>query len=437
MSVRKRAIRRYVVLPPLGLILRGASAARMSSLEDAKPAKIEALLNSLAIGRTSITDHARNWTSYATERGDDRSFSFKLEHSVESDGPKLVQAAPEAERALRAAGLKLLPITKYRISATVAPTRIAIDTLDASATRDLRTEIYGKLAGSGPLGRDVVVAVVDSGVDHRHPALRAAVTGGRCLVPGEDELDIGPCADPKGGHGTHVAGIVGARSKAFAGVAPECSIRSYRVFPKQNTERGAENYSLIQAIKLATDDGCDIINLSLSGVTAKDDGVRDAVNYAWSNGVLCVAAAGNGGRKPVAYPARHPNCIAVSALGREDLVPGEEHDSTFVANSPRSSVDGRIFLATFSNVGPQIDFGGPGVWIVSTLPGGEWGGMSGTSMAAPAISGFAAVVLSRHDSIRLMPRNEGRSEALYQALVTEAISNKFSSFDFEGYGVPQ
>ena len=259
------------------------------------------------------------------------------------------------------------------------------------------------------------------------------------MVPGEDELDWGPCQWPKGVHGTHVAGIIcadGDPTSGPIGVAPRARVRSYRIFSKTNGQAGASNYSIISAIRAAVEDGCDIINMSISGGLARDDGVRDAVNYAYDNGTLCIAAAGNDRRRPVAYPAAHPNCIAISALGKNDLIPTGDPAREFVA-TPRARADSTVFLASFSNVGPQIDFAGPGVWIVSTLPGGRSGAMSGTSMAAPAISGFAAVVLSRNSNILQAPRNAARSEAMYQMLVARAKLYDLGSFDYEGYGIPQ
>ena len=233
-----------------------------------------------------------------------------------------------------------------------------------------------------------------------------------------------------------MAGIIAGRGRknGIPGVAPEAELRSYRVFPKADAV-GASNASIINAIRAAVDDECDIVNLSLGGNSAKEDGVRDAVDFAWQNGVVCIAASGNGGRKTVTFPARHPNAIAVSAVGKESLIPPGADDHRHVS-PPRAQTDPDVFLAGFSNVGPQIDFTGPGVWIVSTVPGGGYAAMSGTSMAAPAVSGLAAVVLSRTDGILTHRRNAERAESIFRLLVGRARQYGFGSFDFEGYGVP-
>lgn len=432
MTTAKPTTKTYVMMPLHGLSMPQAAAATLTSAAAERGLDIESLL---ALFHLNGQVQTPNWASYARERGNAREFSVKVVDSFIEDGPKLVRAAAEGERALRAAGFQLVPLTRYKIAPFSEFTRMSEKALATAATaEDFLRAIY-KNDKPGARGSGVKVGVIDSGVDPDHPAL-VGVEGGRGMVPGEDPADFCPCTDNGGGHGTHVAGIIGSRDLRFPGVAPECTIRSYRVFPKNNTELGASNFSIINAILMAIDDGCDIINLSLSGSSAKDDGVRRAIEEAWNRGVLCVAASGNSGRKAVGYPAAHASCVAVSALGRDDLIPQTAPDRVHI-DPPHSKVDPRVFLAKFSNIGPQIDFAGPGVWIVSTLPNNGWAALSGTSMAAPAISGFAAVVLSRDTTMLQATRDDLRAEALFQALVRRSVPYKLGSFDFEGYGVPQ
>jgi subtilisin family serine protease len=435
MTTAKPKTKTYVMMPLRGMTLAAEAASSLSSAAAEQGLAIGRLLEMLHLNGAHEKTTSPTWVSYARERGNKRDFSVRVLDSFSDDGPKLVQAAAEGERALRAAGFQLVPLTRYKLTPTSQIERMPKSALAAAVkAKDFLRATYGTDGGANR-GAGVKVAVVDSGVDSLHPAL-AGVEGGRGMVPGEDPTDGGACSDPNGGHGTHVAGIIGSRDPRFPGVAPGCSIRSYRVFPKDNTRAGATNYSIINGIIEAVNDGCDIINLSLGGATAKDDGVRKAIEEAWDRGVVCIAAAGNNGRKAVSYPAAHANCIAVTALGRRDLIPASASDALEVA-APFSTIDPRVFLAKFSNIGPQVDFGGPGVWIVSTLPNGEWGALSGTSMAAPAISGFAAVVLSQDQTILRSKRDSVRAEALFQALVRRAVPYKLGSFDYEGYGVPQ
>ena len=212
--------------------------------------------------------------------------------------------------------------------------------------------------------------------------------------------------------------------------APGVAIRSYRVFP--DTGEGATNYDIMGAIDRAVEDGCHILNLSLGGGDA-DEATRAAIGHAAESGVLVIAAAGNDGRKAVSYPAAFPTAVAVSAMGRRGTFPDESSETGDVAKPFGQSAD--EFVAAFSNIGPQISFAGPGVGVVSTVPTSAWGVMSGTSMASPAIAGFAAHLLSqRPDILGMVGAN--RTRELRQALEKSARDRGFGR-DYEGFGLPQ
>jgi subtilisin len=228
-----------------------------------------------------------------------------------------------------------------------------------------------------------------------------------------------------------VAGIIAGRGagEGVRGVAPGASLRSYRVFAAG--ELGASNYAIIKAIDRAVGDGCDLINLSLSG-SQPDAATRSAIEDARAQGALCVVAAGNDRRGPVGFPASHPQAVGVSAMGRLGLFPSGAVEAGDVA-APYGR-DPLNFVADFSNVGPEIDLIGPGVGIVSTVPGG-YAPMSGTSMACPAVTGAAAVLLSSRRELLSQARDQARADALAQALFESASPLGFD-LDFEGHGLP-
>jgi subtilisin len=275
-------------------------------------------------------------------------------------------------------------------------------------------------------GEGVAVGVVDTGVDLVHPDL--GVVGGENTVPGESPEDYGPNGQD---HGSHVAGIIAARGGVHGvrGVAPGVNLRSYRVFA--TGKAGASNYAIIKALDRAVGDGCDIINLSLSG-GLPDAATRSAIEDARAQGALCVVAAGNDGRGPVGFPASHPMAVGVAAMGRLGLFPAGAVEAGDVA-APYGQ-DPLNFVADFSNVGPEIDLIGPGVGIVSTVPGG-YAPMSGTSMACPAVAGAAAVLLSNRRDLLSLSRDQGRSDALAHELFEAARPLGFD-LDFEGHGLP-
>nr|ABA19042.1 SptC [Halobacterium salinarum] len=213
---------------------------------------------------------------------------------------------------------------------------------------------------------DVTIAVVDTGADYTHPDLR-------------DQYGSNPGTDPAGDtddpaargakHGTHVSGIASATTGNGSGVAGISNSHLYSV--RVLGDGGGSWSDIADGIQWAVDNGADIINLSL-GAPQQSGVVESAINYAYDNGTLPIAAAGNGGpcRDCVSYPAAYSNCVAVSAL------------------------DSSENLARFSNTGPEIDVAGPGVDVLSAVPNGGYERLSGTSMASPAVAGVAALGLA-------------------------------------------
>ncbi|MCS1352536.1 S8 family serine peptidase [Mechercharimyces sp. CAU 1602] len=218
----------------------------------------------------------------------------------------------------------------------------------------------------------VIVAVIDSGVEANHPDLQGQV------IQGYDYIDNDPDASDVHGHGTHVAGTVAASTNnriGVAGVAPNVKIMPVRVL---NDEGYGTNEQVANGILYAVNNGADVINMSL-GDPEPSQLIEDAVNYAWSKGVVIVASAGNKSTNKPNYPGTYDRSIAVAALDENDRI------------------------ANFSNYGDWVDVAAPGVDILSTTIGGGYGEKSGTSMAAPHVAGVAALLASQgmsHTEIR-------------------------------------
>ena len=274
----------------------------------------------------------------------------------------------------------------------------------------------------------VKVGILDTGVGP-HGALN--VTYGQNTVTGEPATDWN---DPDG-HGTHVAGLVGAQGSppsGLRGMAPGVELHAFRVFG-QSVTNGATNYAILKAMIFAAESGCDIVNLSLGG-GPWDEIVEEAIADARNQGILVIAAAGNDGRRPVNFPAAHVGATAVSAMGRQHMFPNGSLDESAVQRPPYAQ-DPDEFVAAFSNVGTSIDLTAPGVGVLSTLPNHGFGPMSGTSMAAPVVAGATACLLSQNTAIYGMSRDRARSDAIEKMLLASCTRRGFGMM-YEGYGMP-
>jgi len=320
---------------------------------------------------------------------------------------------------------------KSNVTVTGGVVKVILAPLDLSTVDSLR-HFHG--AGKPTDGAGVRVGVIDSGADVDHPDLDRAIEGGANCVPQSTRADDD--FGPSGAHGTHVAGTIAATGTApggVRGVAPGVKLRIYRVFESGNPNSGS-SFAVIDAIEKSIEDQCDIINLSLGfdpGIT--DEAISDALTKARNNGILAVAAAGNDRREPVGFPGSDSNCVAVSAVGRKGLFPNTATEVDDVAAPFGTDPDN--FIASFSNVGADLDAAGAGVGVVSTFPGG-YGPMSGTSMASPAVAGVAARLLAKEPAILGMPRDAARADAIRKLLMDACKSLGFGILN-EGAGLPK
>jgi len=189
---------------------------------------------------------------------------------------------------------------------------------------------------------------------------------------------------PDASHGTHVAGIIGAVKQGDAGmdgVAASVRLMAVRAVPNGD-ERDKD---VANAIRYAVDNGAQIINMSFGkGYSPDKRAVDEAVKYADARGVLLIHAAGNDG-KDLAVEKNFPNAMYLDG-GRA---------ANWIEVGASSWRGGDHLAAEFSNYGKaEVDLFAPGVDILSTVPGGGWERNSGTSMAAPVVSGVAALLMS-------------------------------------------
>jgi thermitase len=207
---------------------------------------------------------------------------------------------------------------------------------------------------------NVVIAILDTGIDKEQEDLVGKVIA-------EVNFTDSPTTDDIYGHGTHTAGIIAAwagSGTGVAGLAHDCRLMNVKVADDQGR---FDSSVAAKGVNWAVEHGANVINMSLVS-TEPSPSLEEAINYAWNQGVVVVAAAGNLVGTKIVYPAYYSNCIAVAATDSNDCV------------------------ASWSSQGDWVDLAAPGVDIYSTLPGNEYGYKSGTSMAAAHVSGLAGLL---------------------------------------------
>lgn len=235
--------------------------------------------------------------------------------------------------------------------------------------------------------RGARVAVIDTGIDFFHPDLEANVWVNPGEIPGDgldndrngyvddvtgyDFVSRDGDAMDDGLHGTHVAGIIGAVANNRIGVAGVCWEVSLMALKAFNENGEATLADVLEALDYAVANGARIVNASW-GQRDKSRALAEAVAEVHAAGLVLVAAAGNDRSDRPSYPAAYPEAVTVAASTSRDQ------------------------RAVFSNYGSFVDLAAPGDLVYATLPNAQYALLSGTSMAAPHVSGAAALVLSRH-----------------------------------------
>lgn len=241
---------------------------------------------------------------------------------------------------------------------------------------------------------DATVAVLDTGIDASHPDLNVSES---VSFVGDDSR-----GNDVYGHGTHVAGIIGAKfnDDGIVGVAPGARLWAVKVL---DDEGSGYLSNIIAGIEYVTQnsDKVDVVNMSLGGIddantscgADSQDPYHEAICGSVAKGIVYVGAAGNNAADGGNFvPAAFPEVLSVSAIVDSDGLPG--------AKGPTTSRGDDDKLANFSNFGSVVDIAAPGVNVLSTYPSGQYARISGTSMAAPHVAGAAALYIARNRALK-------------------------------------
>lgn len=284
-----------------------------------------------------------------------------------------------------------------RLKALLQDSRVASVVQDHYVHADAQTvptgieRVFGDISsaesgnGNGSMS-NVNIAVIDSGIDLKHPDLN--VVGGKNCSTGRSYAD-------GNGHGTHVAGTIGAKDNGVGvvGVVPGARLWAVRVL--DNSGNGAWS-SIICGINFVKQNAriIKVANMSLGGdgtdTGCNDGGLHQAICNAVNAGITFVVAAGNESADAANHvPAAYDEVITVSALADFDGIAGG-------SAAPTCRTDEDDTFADFSNYGEDVDMIAPGVCIYSTWKGNSYATMSGTSMATPHVAGAAALYIANN-----------------------------------------
>lgn len=273
-------------------------------------------------------------------------------------------------------------------------------------------------------GQGIRIAIVDSGAATTHQDL-IKITRGYDVI--NKTSDSGWSVDTIA-HGSHCAGVIAGldSSGGVRGFAPEAEVHACKLFP------GGQISQLIDALEYCIEKQIDVVNLSLGGAEPSE-ALEQQIIRAKQAGVACIVAAGNSGG-PVQYPGASPNVLAVAAIGKLNEFPADSYHVQTI--TPQVDSNG-FFAARFSCYGREVAVCAPGVAITSSVPDNNFAAWDGTSMAAPHVTGLAALVLAHHPDFQgASPRSAERVEHLFQIIKMSCRPVMLGDQRRTGFGLP-
>ncbi len=275
-------------------------------------------------------------------------------------------------------------------------------------------------------GQGVKIAIIDSGAATTHDDLKQIALGFDVI---NKNTNPDTWNEDTVAHGSHCAGVIAGADNGTGvrGFAPDAEIHVCKLFP------GGQISQLIDALEYCIEKQIDVANLSLGGAEPSE-ALEQQIQRAARAGVACIVAAGNSGGR-VQYPASSPNVLAVAAIGHISEFPPDSYHSQTVSQT----IDANgFFSATFTCFGPEVAVCAPGVAIVSSVPANNFAAWDGTSMAAPHITGLAALALAHHPDFQgpFRARGAERVQRLFQLIKASARPLAFGDPGRAGYGLP-
>lgn len=280
------------------------------------------------------------------------------------------------------------------------------DEIDYMIPKSIQLTNVQKLWNEGYYGKDIHVAVLDTGCDVNHKCLNDRIVETKNFINGTDDVT------DRNGHGTHVSGIIASNrvKEGMTGIAPEVSLHIYKVL----ADNGDGSYdAIIKALEQAINQNVDIINMSLGGTDANEK-MHELINKAINNGICVVCASGNeakgddGSVDEISYPGFWREVIEVGSM---------EQDGT---------------ISKFSNSNYNIDLVAYGGKITSCYPNNKYATTSGSSQATPQVAG--ALALLKQKFIAEFGRQPDCESELYSQLIKNTKTIPELSRKLQGNG---
>lgn len=280
------------------------------------------------------------------------------------------------------------------------------DKIDYMIPKSIQLTNVQTLWDEGYYGKDVHIAILDTGIDVNHKCLNDRIVETKNFIDGSEDVT------DRNGHGTHVAGIIAAnRSKeGMTGIAPEVSLHIYKVLADNGD---GSHDAIIKALEQAINQKVDIINMSLGGTEANEK-MHELINKAIDNGICVVCASGNeamgdnGSVDEISYPGFWREVVEVGSVEQDGII------------------------SKFSNSNYNIDLVAYGGKITSCYPGNKYATTSGTSQATPQISG--ALALLKQKFIAEFGRSPECESELYAQLIKNTKTIPELSRKLQGNG---
>jgi len=275
-------------------------------------------------------------------------------------------------------------------------------------------------------GQGIKIAIIDSGAANTHQDLNKIRLGFDII---NKKTNPNTWNEDVIAHGSHCAGVIAGADTpgGVRGFAPDAEIHVCKLFP------GGQVSQLIDALEYCIEKQVDVVNLSLGGAEPSE-ALEQQILRAKRAGIACIVAAGNSGGR-VQYPASSPNVLAVAAIGQINEFPSDSYHAQTL--TPVVDQNG-FFSAKFSCFGPEIAVCAPGVAITSSVPPNNYAVWDGTSMAAPHVTGLAALVLAHHPDFQgpFKGKTAERVERLFQLIKYSTRPVNLGDPARTGFGMP-